>query len=162
MAVELKILDPKSRSFEANGKTYHIETRLSIARFHQYQIYEKEAGFSLTFEAMVGTLTAAYQDLNQMKAADASVKINNLISGLANVAEKEHTLLKMCALFMNLDDEDRGDINDDMISRKIEDWQNEYDVTGFFTLALNTVSGFLKIYADMHRIISDATQEKSQ
>ena len=157
MPKELKELDPKQRSFTANGKTYNIETRLSINRFHQFQIYEKEAGFSLTFESMVGTLKAAYEDLNKMKAADASVKINNLLAGLINVAEKEHVLLKMCALFINTDDEDRGDINDDMISQKIDDWSREYEVNGFFTLALNTVSGFFKIYNEMRLIISAAT-----
>lgn len=157
MAIQLKTLDPQQRSFEANGKTYHIETRMSIARFHQFQIYEKEAGFSITFEGMVHTLKEAYQDLNTMKAADASVKIHNLLAGMVNISEKEHTLLKICALFMNTDDEDRGEINEDMISRKIEAWQNEYDVNGFFTLALNTVSGFFKIYAEMRQIISQTT-----
>ena len=48
MSNKLKTLDPSARSFEAGGKTYHVETKLSIARFHQYQIYEKEAGFSIT------------------------------------------------------------------------------------------------------------------
>lgn len=159
MAIKLKQLDTTARSFEADGKVYHIETGLSIARFHQYQIYEKEAGFSITFESMVATLQQAYQDLNQVKNADAAVKINNLLVGLANVAEKEHVLLKMCALFMNTDDEDRGEINDDMISRKIEAWQNEYEVNGFFTRALNTVSGFFKIYNEMRQVISQAVEK---
>ena len=76
---ELKVLDKNARSFEANGKTYFIETQLSIARFHEYQIYEKEAGFGLSFKAMVETLKESYQDLNQMKAADASVKLHILL-----------------------------------------------------------------------------------
>lgn len=160
MAKELKKLDPNQRSFVANGKTYHIETGLSISRFHMYQIYEKEAGFSLSFESMVSTLREAYQDLNTMKAADASVKINNLLAGLVNVAEKEHVLLKMCALFMNTDDEDRGKINDDMISRKIADWEDEYEVNGFFTQALSTVNGFFKIYNEMRQLISETIEQR--
>lgn len=159
---KLKTLDPNARSFEANGKKYYIETKLSIARFHQYQIYEKEAGFSLTFSAMVATLKEAYNDLNTMKAADAAVKINNLLAGITLVAEKEHTLLKICTLFINTASEDRGEINEDMISTKIADWANEYEVNGFFTLALNTVAGFFKIYAEMHQTISAATGENSQ
>ena len=161
MSKKLKKLDPAARSFEAGGKTYFVETKLSIARFHQDQIYEKEAGLSITFAAIVGTLKEAYQDLNTMKAADASVKIHNLLAGLTNVAEKEHVLLKMCALFMNTEDEDRGEIDDDMISRKIASWENEYEVDGFFTQALNTVNGFFKIYAEMHQIISAATERKA-
>jgi len=160
MAIELKQLDPTQKSFVANGKTYHIETRLSIARFHQYQIYEKEAGFSISFESMVNTLKEAYEDLNKVKNADAAVKINNLLMGLVNVAEKEHVLLKMCALFMNTDDEDRGEINEDMISRKISEWENEYEVNGFFTQALSTVSGFFRIYNEMRLIISEAVDKR--
>lgn len=158
---KLKELDPQARSFVANGKTYYVETRLSIARFHQYQIYEKEAGFSTSFASLVEALKQAYQDINQLKAADAAVKIHNVLAGIASVGEKEHVLLKMCALFMNTEEEDRGDINEDMISTKIADWEKEYEVNGFFTQALNTVNGFFKIYSEMHQTISAATERKS-
>lgn len=157
---QLKTLDPQARSFEANGKKYFIETKLSIARFHEYQIFEKEAGFSMSFASMVDAIKEAYQDLNQLKAADASVKLHNLLAGISKVAEKEHVLLKMCALFINTEDEDRGEIDDDLITSKIEDWKNEYEVNGFFMLALNTVNGFLRIYSEMHQLISEAVGEK--
>lgn len=156
---ELKVLDKNARSFEANGKTYYIETQLSIARFHEYQIYEKEAGFGLSFKAMVETLKESYQDLNQMKAADASVKLHNLLAGITKTAEKRHVLLKICCLFMNTKDEDRSIINDDIIAEKIEDW-SEYDVNGFFMQALNTVDGFFQIYNEMHQIISGAKRNR--
>lgn len=157
---QLKTLDPQARSFEANGKKYFIETKLSIARFHEYQIFEKEAGFSMSFASMVDAIKEAYQDLNQLKAADASVKLHNLLAGISKVAEKEHVLLKMCALFINTEDEDRGEIDDDLITAKIEDWKNEYEINGFFMLALNTVNGFLRIYSEMHQLISEAVGEK--
>src|SRR5690242_16734585 len=159
---KLKTLDPNERRFTANGKVYNIETELSINRFHEYQIYEKEAGFSMDFKSIVHSIKDAYQDINQLKAADAAVKLHNVLAGIAKVQEKEHTLLKMCALFINTDDEDRGIINADMISTKIEDWGKEYEVQGFFTLALNTINGFLQIYAEQHRIISVAVGEVTQ
>ena len=162
MAVKLKKLDPTARSFMAGGKEYFIETNLSISRFHDYQIYEKEAGFGMTFKDMFQNLLKVREDLNKVKFVDCAVRVDNLINGMAKMEEKEHTLLKMCALFMNTKDEDRGEINDDMISAKIEAWQNEYEVNGFFTLALNTVNGFFKIYAEMHQIISAATERKAQ
>ena len=99
---QLKKLDKTARSFEANGKIYYVETELSIERFHEYQIYEKEAGFGLSFKSMVETIRDAYTDLNQMKAADASVKLHDLLAGITKPAEKEHVLLKICALFMKL------------------------------------------------------------
>lgn len=156
---QLKILDPNSRSFEANGKTYFVETQLSIERFHDYQIYEKEAGFSMDFKGMWQQLAEMRKELNAVKFVDAAVRLDNLLTGMSKIQEKEHVLLKMCALFMNTEDEDRGVINDDMISAKIEDWKNEYDVQGFFTLALNTINGFLQIYAEQHQTISAAVGE---
>ena len=157
---QLKTLDPQARSFEANGKKYFIETKLSIARFHEYQILEKEAGFSISFSSMVEAIKEAYKDLNQLKAADASVKLHNLLAGISKIAEKEHVLLKMCALFINTEDEDRGEIDDDLITTKISDWEKEYDVNGFFTLALNTINGFFQIYSEMHQRISGALDKK--
>ena len=158
MGKKLKNLDPNARSFVANQKTYFIETQLSIDRFHEYQILEKGAGFSTSFKSMVDSLVEIYEDLNTMRAADAAVKIHNLLAGITKVQEKEHTLLKMCALFMNTEDEDRDIITDDMIRTKIEDWRG-YDVGGFFTIALNSVSGFFKVYSDMLQIISGNSQK---
>lgn len=160
MAVKLKKLDTSARSFTAGGVEYFIETQLSISRFHQYQIYEKEAGFGLTFKDMFQNLLKVREDLNKVKFVDCAVRVDNLINGMAKMEEKEHTLLKMCALFMNTKDEDRGEINDDMITAKIETWQNEYEVNGFFTLALNTVNGFFTIYKEMHQSISAALGEQ--
>ena len=160
MAVKLKKLDTTARSFVAGGVEYFIETQLSISRFHQYQIYEKEAGFGLTFKDMFQNLLKVREDLNKVRFVDCAVRVDNLINGMAKMEEKEHTLLKMCALFMNTKDEDRGEINDDMITAKIEAWQNEYEVNGFFTLALNTVNGFFTIYKEMHQSISAALGEQ--
>ena len=152
----LKTLDLNQRSFVANGKTYYIETGLSIMRFHEYQIYEKEAGFGMSFKSMVDELKGAYLDLNKMKAADASVKLHNLLTGVTKTAEKRFVLLKICALFMNTAEEDRTTITEDMINQKLEDW-GEYDINGFFLHALSTVDGFFKIYNEMRQIISGAT-----
>lgn len=160
MAVKLKKLNPEARSFEAGGKEYFIETQLSISRFHQYQIYEKEAGFGMSFKDMFSNLIKMREELNKVKFVDCAVRLDNLINGMAKLEEKEHTLLKMCALFMNTKDEDRGDINDDMITAKIDNWKNEYEVNGFFTLALNTVNGFFTIYKEMHQSISAALGEQ--
>lgn len=154
MITDLKELDKEARFFEANGKTYYIETKLSIERYAEFQILEKEAGFGTTFENFYGEVAKAYQDLQTFKAADACVKLHNILTGCADIERKQPTLLKICALFMNTKDEDRATIDDDRIAEKIEDWSTEYDLTGFFHRALNTVSGFFKIYADMHQIIS--------
>lgn len=143
---ELKRIDFNKGSFVANGKIYYIESQMSIERFCEYQILEKEAGFGLNFSSIYKELENVYTDLNAVKFADASVRLNNLMHGVANLELKEPTTLKICALFMNTEDEDRTVINNDMIVKKIEDWKTEYDMRDFFKFALDTVSGFMETY----------------
>lgn len=151
---ELKRLDMSKPSFVANGITYHIESALSIERFCEYQILEKEAGFGVTFKNLFNNLKELHALMNNVKFVEAAVKLDNMMRGVAKLEEREPTLLKICALFINTADEDRSTINSDMIGKKIEDWKQEYDVRDFFQLALNTVDGFLEIYANATQIIS--------
>lgn len=151
---ELKKLDLTKSTFVANGVTYHIETQLSIERFCEYQILEKEAGFGLSFKKVFENLKELHALMNGVKFVEAAVKLDNLMRGVAKLEEREPTLLKICALFINTADEDRTTINNDMTMKKIEDWKREYDISGFFQLALNTVDGFFQIYGNVSRIIS--------
>lgn len=151
---ELKRLDLTKSSFVANGTTYHIETALSIERFCEYQLLEKEAGFSMTFKSIFENLNQLYDLMNTTKFVEASVLLHNLMGGIVKLEEREPTLLKICALFINATDENRAEINEDMITKKIEDWKVAHDVRDFFTLALNTVDGFLEIYANASQAIS--------
>lgn len=145
---QLKRIDFTKNSFIANGKEYFIESGLSISRFCEYQILEKEAAFSTTFSGMFGELRGVYDLLNSVKFVEASVKLDNLMSGISKLQEKEPTLLKMAALFINTADEDRSTITADQITRKIEDWSHEYDVRDFFTFALSTIKGFTEVYSN--------------
>ena len=158
---ELKRLDLKKGSFEANGVLYKIETGLSIERFCEYQILEKEAGFGVTFKKVFENLAELHKLMNDIKFVEAAVLLDNIMRGVAKLEEREPTLLKICSLFINSEEEDRTTITDDLISKKIDDWKTEYDVRDFFTLALNTVDGFLEIYASVSRVISNETPEKT-
>lgn len=152
---QLKRIDFTKSSFIANGTEYFIESGLSIKRFCEYQILEKEAAFSTSFEGMFNELRNIYDLLNGVKFVEASVKLDNLMSGIVKLQEKEPTLLKMAALFINTKDEDRASITQDQISRKIEDWSQEYDVRDFFQFALSTIKNFTAVY-------SSATQNTLQ
>jgi hypothetical protein len=160
---ELKRLDFSKDTFVANGVTYHIEKGMSTVRFCEYQILEKEAAFGMDFMKMftlLGEIRSAY---NECRFVDGSVKLDNLQRGVAQIHTRTPSVLKMCALFINTVDEDRKVITDEVINKKIEDW-NEYDVRDFFTLALNGVSGFIDVYTNFSRIISaqDTTKLKSK
>lgn|SRR5690606_28539009 len=152
---KLKTLDPTAPSFECNGKIYYIESNLSIARFCEYQIMEKEAGFGTTFKAIFDELHSLYDLMNNTKFVEASIKLHNLVTGVSRLQDKEPVLLKMCALFINEENEDRTTITNDDIVRKIDDWKKEYEVNGFFTLALNMVNGYFEIYNKISQITSE-------
>lgn len=153
MATELKRIDLTKPTFIANGVKYNIESSLSIERFCEYQLLEKEAGFSVSFKSLFDNLLELHELMNNVKFVQAAVLLDNMMRGVAKLEEREPVLLRICALFINTDDEDRATINDDIIVKKIEDWKQEYDVRDFFTLALNTMDGFLEIYANATRTI---------
>lgn len=155
---QLKRIDFEKGVFVANGTTYFIESDMSIARFRQYQMLEKEAAFSTTFAAMFAELRAIYDLMNDIQFVKAAVKLDNLMSGVKKLEEKEPTLLKMAALFINTEDEDRTTITKDQISKKIEDWATEYDVRDFFHFALNTIQGFTEIYKNVTQATSQALE----
>lgn len=158
---ELKRIDFEKGIFEANGKKYYIESQMSIERFCEFQIYEKEAGLGMNFKKIYENLQQVYKDLNSTKFADASVRLNDLMHGVGNLELKEPAVLKICALFMNTEDEDRSIITNDMIVKKIEDWKKEYDMRDFFWYALDTVSGFMEVYNRDFRNISEKKQSES-
>jgi hypothetical protein len=151
----LKRIDLNTGIFEANGTRYTIEGALTIERYAELQILEKELGYGLTFKAMFDKLQQAFNLLNKQKPADAAVLLNDMIRGIAMVQQREPLVLKICALFMNTADEDRSSFSADMYNRKIADWKAEkLDMRDFFTVASNSVNGFIEIYRTVTRIIS--------
>lgn len=151
----LKRIDLNTGVFEANGTRYTIEGSVTIERYAELQILEKELGYGLTFKAMFDKLSQAFTLLNKQKPADAAVLLNDMIRGMAKIQEREPIVLKICALFMNTDDEDRSSFSQDMYNRKIADWKAEkLDMRDFFTVASNSINGYIEIYRTVTRIIS--------
>ena len=141
----LKKLDPNASSFIANGTTYYIESVLSVGRFIEFQQIEQEASFGMDLTSIWKELDQIDKDMNTIKFTDAAVRIRNLKNGIVNIQKKTPSIFKLCALFINMENEDRATITDDLISRKIEDW-SEYESEPFFGLALASINGFADIY----------------
>lgn len=161
MSTELKKLNPQERVFVANGNKYYISSELSVARFHEFQILEIEAKANMTVKDLMAKLAEIWQMINKMQFGKAAVEVYKLIEGIREVGHREHVLLRICALFINRENEDLGKISDDLISQKIEDW-GEYEVNGFFSLALNSTNGYLKDYNKMLQIISGQEPETKE
>lgn len=146
-----KRIDMTKTSFMANGKEYFITSHLSVSRFCEFQILEKEVAFSMTFDNVFKEINEACELFDGSKSfgdfAQARIKLDNLRRGIAKLEDKEPSALKLCTLFINAKDEDPSFWNNDLMTQKIEDWKIEgIDVSDFFQLALNTLNGFTDIY----------------
>lgn len=145
--------------FMANGKKYIIEAGFSVQRWGVYQKLQLEAGFGVTFEEMLKAWEKVNGYANRLAFTDIAVLAYNMVNGVRKIAEREPVLLKMCALFINTENEDRRTINEDQITAKINDWQAEcYNVNDFFTLALNTIQGYVKNYNRLTQNILELEQ----
>lgn len=154
---EPKRIDLNKGSFTANGKQYFVQSTLTIARFCEFQILEKELAFSMTFQSVFNEINEATELMNECRFVDTAVKLDNLRRGIAKLEEKEPTALKICTLFINTADEDPSQWDNDIMTRKIQDWKEEgIAVQDFFQFALNSVGGFISIYKKMSEVTSGA------
>ncbi len=143
--MELKKINIEQRSFVANGKTYHIEVGdISIARWAKYEELMLELQYGTTQAEMFKNWKRVTELANELKFSDIAILANNMQNGIHKIMERIPVGLRISTLFINEEKEDRGVINDDMISAKIEDWQKEgYAIGPFFQLAL-VFSGLTK------------------
>ena len=156
--MELKRIDFERGAFEANGKTYTIEAGLSITRYAELQLLEKEMAYGFTVKGIFEKLQQLVKHLNKLQFFECSIIVNDLMRGAAKLEERTPTVMKICTLFMNTKDEDRTTITADLIDEKLTDWKKEgIDVRDFFTVASGTVNGFLDIYRNVTRTISEAS-----
>lgn len=152
---ELKRIDFEKGKFTANGKDYTIEGALSIERYAELQILEKELAYGFTVKEIFNKLKQLWDFLNKLKFAEAAVLVRDLMAGATRVGERTPTTLKICALFINTENEDRGTITQELINTKIADWKAEgMDMRDFFQVASSSINGFLEVYQAVTRIIS--------
>ena len=134
---ELKTIHFKDGSFTANGVHYFIEKDISIQR----AVYAEAAKMELESGKKVGKQIEdwiqVYDLANQQKFADIVVLAYNNRRGFKNFFEDISPVLKLCAVFINAEDEDRRYINDDLVQKKVKDWEEEgISQQSFFALAL--------------------------
>lgn len=152
----LKRISLEEGRFSANGKEYFIEGSLTIERYAQFQILEKELAYGLTTKGMYDELNQLLKLMNKLMFVDCAIRLNNLVRGVSKLEEREPVVLKICALYCNTADENRAVITDDMISQKIQDWKKEgLDMRDFFGLASSSVNGFQEIYRNVIQSISE-------
>ena len=157
---EVKTIDLEAGQFTANGKTYFIESQMSIERYRKYEEIEVELGYGRSFADVFDSIEKAMDDVNKNNLGEAYVKLYNLMKGVAQFKNKRPHVFRFCALFINEENENRKVIDEDMINLKIADWQAEgLDYQPFFTIAINSLTGFKERYKKLTLLTSHGQKE---
>jgi hypothetical protein len=141
-----------------SGTVYTTESSLSVARYAAFQMYEKELAYGFTVDGIYKQLKVIYELVNKQKFLDAGVKVNDLMRGALKVKERQPAIMKICALYINAPDEDRGDITPEIIDKKIADWA-EYDIRDFFAVATRSVRGLTEIFLTVSQAIMEQPED---
>jgi hypothetical protein len=155
----LKEIDFTQPVIPANGKEYKILKELPIARFKELDAMEVEFYYGVDMQTMFNKLKEAFEAMNKSKIADASVKVHNLMKGIADKVDKrEHIVIRICSLFLVTEDEDVTKWDEDLAVEKGKDWAAEgYSMSSFFSLVANFLPGFLKNYEE---VLGDTLNQK--
>lgn len=156
-------------TFNANGKKYIVEDKLSIARAIEASKIELEL-FDLSVGSIKSGLINAYNDLNgtnpdkTVKFADAAIKIHNLVNRFDKGFKlEENPILRYASLFINQEGEDRRTISNDVINEKIKDWLEEgIESSGFFLLVLSVLPSAKKELAKLTESISQRAGNEAE
>lgn len=154
---KIKNIDFDSGKFEANGKTYYLETKLSITRYCEFQILQRELGMGMTVNEIYDGFMDMRKMLNANRFVDSAVYVDKIITHCAKLKEKEPTVLKLCTLFVNTEDEDRNTWNNDVVVKKLIDWKaSGIDVRDFFAIALTLSPGYIEAYNSFTQSITES------
>jgi hypothetical protein len=147
---ELKRLDTAANSFEASEIKYLILPSLTIERFRQFEKLQITLGWNADYQTLATGIRKAYDSLQTMKVADASVTLSNLLGGIARKTDgREHEVLLLCSLFVVREGENISEWSETEATEKIADWKRGgYDVADFFDLAWRLVKDFTARLSD--------------
>lgn len=160
---QLKKIDLNAKSFIANEVEYFIEESMSFKRYKMYQKLQIQMGFGTGFYDEYNDWKKVWDHANKSEFGNIAVVAHNKLYALKNIDERPTDILTMCALFINTKDEDRRIITDDMVDRKIADWEAEgLDIIPFFQLAANSIQGFTKVWKSITEDISPKEEEKKK
>lgn len=151
---ELKTVDFKDKKFECGGRTFYIQDSLSFNRYRELQRISLEFGFSRTFIELWKVLDRAEDYLNKLQLVDAAVELRNAKMGVTSLEDKEDPALRLCALFINEDNEDVTIFDEVKMRAKIDCWGKELAVNPFFHLAAALVPDWMPAYNITSRLTS--------
>jgi hypothetical protein len=150
---QLISLTPETKEFTANGTKYYIEKTICADRYREYLNIEIELGngisavdyFHKIKEAWSIIADTPIQSLTPNHLNKAQSILYQAMEGIGKIADRELEVLRLCALFINTENEDRTKYSKDVEQRKINDWK-EVDINSFFLLASIFSGSIRKLY----------------
>jgi hypothetical protein len=152
-------LEEKTLNFECQGRKFFVNDTISFNRFEKLKEFSLEFGFSATFQDIFMNLKKAWEELNKLQLADASVIIHNIMKGITILEQKEDVSFRIAALFINEQSEDDTEYNESKMKEKVECWAKEFDATFFFNFAAGLVRNWMSAY-DL--TLKDITEKNNQ
>ena len=157
----MRTIDFKEKKFECGGRTFYVQDSLSFNRFRELQRISIEFGFSTTFVELFKEIQKCYDYVQTNKNwGDLAVTLYNLLHGVSSIDNKDAAALRLCALFINEENEDVTVFDEAKMKSKIECWSKELDVSPFFHLAASLVDGWMPAYNITIRNTSDVNKAK--
>ena len=143
-----------------SGKVYYIEPdKISVGRFAEYEVLSLMLAFNSDFKTYYTKLTTIGQKIRNVEKfgqlIDIDKDVNDLIAGIGNYTENSAPkIIRYCALFCNLKDEDRSTFTDEQVREKYEDWK-DIDIADFFLL----VSKVIPFFQEAYRVVTKKEKE---
>lgn len=148
MVEQLKTPDFNSGIIQTSKRKYYVHSRISFNRFQRAQELMIEGSFGSSFPEIFLSIRKAYDYLNTStpKPVDAGILLYNVMHGITVLEKKQNPALMLAALYINYEGEDVTQCDDAALQEKIEDWGREYDITPFYSLGINLISGLIPAY----------------
>lgn len=145
--MELRKIDfEKEKYFECDGKKFYVKESLSFVRYRELQRISLEFGFSATFEDIFLNLAKSVESYNKHDYFNMSIVLYKIQEGIKNLEQKDDPALRLCALFIDEENEDPTVYNEAMMKAKIDCWGRELSIDPFFYLAASLVPYWTNVY----------------
>ena len=134
-----------ANSFTANGRKYIIYgDDMAVGVFQAFDRIQIEMKTAMQVDLLYKSLEGIWKDLEAGKTASASVKVYNLMTGAANIANDEkHPALPICTMFIMPEGHSRKQWDRDLAAEWINDWFVEgISIHFFITLASRFAQAF--------------------
>lgn len=145
--MDLRRLDfSKEKYFEVDGRKFFVKDSLSFKRYKELQKISIEFGFSASFEDIFNNLKAGVEYYNKHDYFNMSITLYKTMEGVTNIETKDDPALRICALFIDEENEDPTVYNEAMMKSKIDCWGGALSIDPFFYLAAKLVPFWTNVY----------------